>query len=1133
MKKLILLSLLLLSVSVSGQFNMTFVKSYDSTFAITDINKDTLYKFTKDGYVVKFHPPGTPFDTLVYKSEFDSISKKTNYYVSPEDFGATGNGIDDDSASLELMTSYIETYGGNILFGKEKHYIYSGRTWNISPIDYLEIDFNGSTLEFTYNGTALSGGLQLVGGQANTYYDVSADIVIGDNVIRVSDANFFTGLRQGDIVNIRDTTVFSPTWEPWISGEVIELIEVDSANGVAYTASKFNDDYLVYDEAEVCKFDVSTFYVHDGTIKQNRDKPITGGDDSNYGIQLSYSKNSVIENMACIGAKYSGLQISLSYNPKVLNQTTTGADQVGAGYGCNIFNAVTGAFIDNLKGYRIRHAIANSGGTRGVPWNTIGVNSVGHSVHNTHVFDMHSSTGRAAYINCYVYLGVDIEDTASFREIWNPLTPYVIGDIVEYNTALYEAISNSTGSNPETSTNWDRYRSGAFGFMMNGRYGIIKNCHVYNASYMFSAGNPISNIIIDGLYGENVAEGIFVQTDGDISKGYINNVVIKNTARKPNDFLFRVVNSGLDSTILGRFSAKNAGGMRLSNPLKSLNFESIECTGQILDISSFSTPIDIGINNLHFTDSEDEPANIARLDETNLNSLSINNYTARNCGYGYQFFVDANLENLAIHNSNLYFESNQPMILVGSGDVLTNCLLGDVTNLGSVSGRIGTNLGTIDKYKGGALLGTWIYEWSSNQPTLEIIEGEFNAPKMSRGTGSPEGVVTADPSSIYYNRNGGADVGVYHKLTGTSNTGWSSTKEVNQSINYDSIVTEKLVFKDSVINHMDGDSIPNYDWVRNNAGSSNTFSEGLTESSGDVKFGGGVTTNRLITGNSGNDSILLIKPSNDYIGSPASVYKPAIVMPNTGLLVCDDTTFVTDNDKFSGFAFVPDLDISGPTILGSKLWLGAYKDDGGTTDIERTYAIYEPNDYSLEVENVTDNQNSTHTMNAINIELQTFTSTSYANINVFPTYIANRVNAVIVSRYYQDSTIFNNKVGHYDVAVTIEDDEQFITKEYSGSVTGSIGIGNIADGDATPDVSDESVFTYDRTPTQSVTITDLDNPVVGAIYRIIGSSDTYTVTINDSGNFNLSGNWTGGIDDVITIFVQSDNDYIEISRSDN
>ena len=94
--------------------------------------------------------------------------------------------------------------------------------------------------------------------------------------------------------------------------------------------------------------------------------------------------------------------------------------------------------------------------------------------------------------------------------------------------------------------------------------------------------------------------------------------------------------------------------------------------------------------------------------------------------------------------------------------------------------------------------------------------------------------------------------------------------------------------------------------------------------------------------------------------------------------------------------------------------------------------------------------------------------------------------------------------------------------------------GTIADNDATPDVAGENIFTYSGSA-NSVTITDLDNPTAGAIYTIIGNSDTYLVTIQDGGNFNLS----GGVDfvlgqyDTMVLYCVADNVYIEISRSDN
>ncbi|MFA5715349.1 MAG: hypothetical protein WC998_06400, partial [Candidatus Paceibacterota bacterium] len=95
------------------------------------------------------------------------------------------------------------------------------------------------------------------------------------------------------------------------------------------------------------------------------------------------------------------------------------------------------------------------------------------------------------------------------------------------------------------------------------------------------------------------------------------------------------------------------------------------------------------------------------------------------------------------------------------------------------------------------------------------------------------------------------------------------------------------------------------------------------------------------------------------------------------------------------------------------------------------------------------------------------------------------------------------------------------------------GTETIADNDATPDVSGGNTFIYGGSA-NAVTITDFDSPVVGAYYTIIGNSDTYTVTFNDSGNFNLDDSpIVLGHDDVVTFYVVADNDYIQSSKPIN
>ena len=103
-----------------------------------------------------------------------------------------------------------------------------------------------------------------------------------------------------------------------------------------------------------------------------------------------------------------------------------------------------------------------------------------------------------------------------------------------------------------------------------------------------------------------------------------------------------------------------------------------------------------------------------------------------------------------------------------------------------------------------------------------------------------------------------------------------------------------------------------------------------------------------------------------------------------------------------------------------------------------------------------------------------------------------------------------------------------------GSITvSSIKTSNtIAADDTTPSVSAGSVFTTSAN-IGATAITDLDDPTVGQIVYLIGGSDTNSSTIADSGNFNLSASFTASLDDVLIIYVQADNDYIEIGRVNN
>lgn len=79
--KLKLLILALFPIMLFGQANLKFVRSIDSTFTILDQNVpiDTLWKFTKSGYLIKYSL-NLPYDTILLKSDIESFRLDSSVY---------------------------------------------------------------------------------------------------------------------------------------------------------------------------------------------------------------------------------------------------------------------------------------------------------------------------------------------------------------------------------------------------------------------------------------------------------------------------------------------------------------------------------------------------------------------------------------------------------------------------------------------------------------------------------------------------------------------------------------------------------------------------------------------------------------------------------------------------------------------------------------------------------------------------------------------------------------------------------------------------------------------------------------------------------------------------------------------
>jgi hypothetical protein len=126
-------------------------------------------------------------------------------------------------------------------------------------------------------------------------------------------------------------------------------------------------------------------------------------------------------------------------------------------------------------------------------------------------------------------------------------------------------------------------------------------------------------------------------------------------------------------------------------------------------------------------------------------------------------------------------------------------------------------------------------------------------------------------------------------------------------------------------------------------------------------------------------------------------------------------------------------------------------------------------------------------------------------------------------------------------AITISDDLVFSLGENQASANIGLRIyadagdleGTIAADDVTPDISGGQLTWYTSANTGATAITDLDNPVKHKIYTIICGSTTNASTISDAGNFALTAAWSPDtVGDSIRLYVEADNDYIEVGRSD-
>lgn len=415
------------------------------------------------------------------------------------------NSVISDGGTI-CMWNAIYTPSSQVIFTKSVKLIGEGKdavifNWNIK-----------SQFLFTFSGSDL------------ITPNITGNVAAGSNTISVSSVGT---AQPGDLVLIKDNTVFNPTDFPNITNG--ELHEIASISGNTITLTDTTIESFTVSASGFVRL------IRPITVEISNIKIVGGNSNDIYdGINLYYTKNSIVNNNTIKDNGEIGIQISNSYNTTIKNNVISDNILDGMGYGIEVLDASSYTTIINNYFSNCRHCISQGGGSGasgGIPRETTIISNVfSDSIGTQDVIDSH-----AVSESIYIYNNTINSPSGYYAIGSGAKTTKIIG-----NTIIGGQGTRISGHIPspimyEVSDN--AFIDSKFCFMYIGTLNLPNNIKITNNIIRGTNINGIVNLYnatLFTIYG-NQFDAISTSTSGNhaiylntCSNGIISNNIIHN-----------------------------------------------------------------------------------------------------------------------------------------------------------------------------------------------------------------------------------------------------------------------------------------------------------------------------------------------------------------------------------------------------------------------------------------------------------------------------------------------------------------------------------------------------------------------------------------------------------------------------